>query len=305
MEHFKSVQKFHDYMKWLPPEHPMLGLVSINAAEDYHRESSAPITTDCYIISLKYVVGGTMAYGRTKIDFTRGSLLFYGPRQSLQWEDVELERKGFVINIHEEYLRGHELAEKIKNYGFFSYTVNEALHLSPKEEAIITAIYKNLELEYNANPDEHSKEIIISLLETLFKYAERFYKRQFIGRKEMQSGFSQRFKEELEKYFATGKFNELGAPHIDWVAKQLAVSPRYLSDSLKVESGKTAIEHIHLYLIDVAKNLLLEPGMNVSDVAYQLGFEYPQYFSRLFKKKVGVSPATFRENQCRVVNGDV
>jgi len=296
MEHFSSVQEFHHYMKWPPPEHPMFGMISMETAENTHRESSEPITTDCYIISLKYVVAGTMAYGRTKIDFTRGSLLFYAPRQSMQWTDVELEKKGFVINVHEEYLRGHELAEKIKNYGFFSYTVNEALHLSPKEEAIITSIYKNLELEYNANPDEHSKEIILSLLETLFKYAERFYKRQFIGRKEMQSGLSQRFKEVLVKYFENRKINELGSPNIDWVAKQLAVSPRYLSDSLKVESGKTAIEHIHLYLIDVAKNLLLEPGMNVSSVAYQLGFEYPQYFSRLFKKKVGVSPATFREN---------
>lgn len=296
MEHFSSVQEFHKYMEWPPPEHPMLGMISIAEAENFHRESSKPITTDCYIISLKYVVAGRMAYGRTKIDFTRGSLLFYAPRQSMEWTDVELEKKGFVINVHEEYLRGHSLAEQIKNYGFFSYTVNEALHLSPKEEAIITGIYTNLELEYNAHPDEHSKEIILSLLETLFKYAERFYKRQFIVRKEMHSGISHRFKEVLVKYFETGKFNELGVPNIDWVAKQLAVSPRYLSDSLKAESGKTAIEHIHLYLIDVAKNLLLEPGMNVSSVAYQLGFEYPQYFSRLFKKKVGVSPAMFREN---------
>lgn len=296
MDHFNSVQEFHKYMAWPPPEHPMFGLISLESAEIPHRESSQPITTDFYMISLKYVVSGKMAYGRTQIDFSRGSLLFYAPRQIIQWKDVTLEKTGFVITIHEEYFRGHALAEKIKNYGFFSYTVNEALHLSPKEEAIVTALYNNLESEYNSHQDEHSKEIVLVLIETLLKYAERFYKRQFIVRKEMQSGLSQRFKETLTKYFETGKFNELGTPSIDWIAKELSVSPRYLSDSLKMESGKTAIEHIHLYLIDEAKNLLLEPGTTVSSVAYQLGFEYPQYFSRLFKKKVGVSPATFREN---------
>lgn len=296
MEHFSSVEEFHKYMSWPPPEHPMFGLISLASSGIPHRESSQPIMTDFYMISLKYVISGKMAYGRTKIDFTRGSLLFYAPRQTIQWEDVALEKTGFIINIHEDYLRGHALGEKIKSYGYFSYTVNEALHLSPREEAVITAIYQNLEQEYNSRQDEHSKEIVLALLDTLLKYAERFYKRQFIGRQEMQSGLGQRFKETLEKYFATGKFNELGTPSIDWIAGQLGVSPRYLSDSLKAESGKTAMEHIHLYLIDEAKNLLLEPGTTVSSVAYQLGFEYPQYFSRLFKKKVGVSPAAFREN---------
>lgn len=296
MEHFNSIQEFHKYMSWPPPEHPMFGLVSLASADIPHRGSSQPITTDFYIISLKYVISGKMAYGRTSIDFTRGSLLFYAPRQTIQWEDVALEKIGFVINIHEDYLRGHALGEKIKSYGFFSYTVNEALHLSPKEETIVTALYNNLAAEYNSHQDEHSKEIVLALLETLLKYAERFYKRQFIGRQELQRGLGQRFKEALAQYFATGKFNDLGTPSIDWIAKELAVSPRYLTDSLKAESGKTAIEHIHLYLIDEAKNLLLEPGTTVASVAYQLGFEYPQYFSRLFKKKVGVSPAEFRDH---------
>lgn len=274
----------------------MFSLIDMESLKTQHRGASPPITTDFYMISLKYVVAGKMAYGRTAIDFSRGCMLFYAPRQSIQWDSVEIENKGFVIIIHEEYLRKHPLAESIKKYGFFSYSVNEALHLSPKEETIITSIYRNMFLEYDSRHDEHSREILLSLIETLLKYAERFYKRQFVGRQEMESGLSKQFKETLDSYFASGKFKEFGIPKIEWIARQLSVSSRYLSDSLKAETGKTAMEHIHFYLIDEAKNLLLDPGNTVATVAYQLGFEYPQYFSRLFKKKVGVSPATYRDN---------
>ena len=296
MEHFKSIQTFHEYMHWSPPEHPMFSLVSFSSFGERHRESSPPITNDFYMITLKYVVSGNMTYERTRFDFSRGAMMFNAPRQVIEWDEIAIEQKGFVINCHEDFIKGYALADHIKTYGYFSYTVNEALHLSSKEESIVMSIYDNIEAEYHNNQDEFSKNIIMGFLDTLLKYADRFYKRQFIHRKEITNDLNFQFNQALINYFESGQFHNLGIPSIDWIAKRLSVSPRYLSDALRAETGKTAMEHLHLYLIDEAKNLLLEPGKTVSQVAYQLGFEYPQYFSRLFKKKVGVSPTEFRDN---------
>ena len=297
MKHFDSLQEFHEYMEWPSPEHPLLSLVSLDTGEVPHRKSSPPITNDCYMIVLKQVVSGEMNYGRTKLDFSRGVMLFFAPGQSIGWQEVDVSQTGFMINIHKDYFRRYALAERIKTYGYFSYAVNEALHLSPKEEVTVTSIYKNILAEYHNNQDELSKEIIIGLLDTLLKYADRFYKRQFMNRKEINSDLGFQFQQALIRYFESGRFKESGTPNIDWVASELAVTPRYLSDALKAETGKTAMEHLHLYLIDEAKNLLLEPGKTVAEVAYQLGYEYPQYFSRLFKKKVGISPKKFQEDR--------
>lgn len=297
MKHFQSLQVFHEYMEWQPPEHPLISLVSLDSHEAPHRKSSPPVTNDFYMIVLKRVISGDLIYGRTKLDFANGAMVFFAPGQSIEWQEVEVEQKGFMINIHKDYLQGTELMDRVKTYGYFSYDVNEALHLSPREEKMVTSLYENIQAEYNNNQDEYSKEIIIGLLDTLLKYASRFYKRQFINRSEINSDMTFRLQKALVNYFETGMIRKLGAPSIDWVANGLRVSPRYLSDALKAETGKTALEHIHLFLIDEAKNLLLEPGKTVVEVAYQLGFEYPQYFSRLFKKKVGVSPKEFREDR--------
>lgn len=296
MQHFSSVQEFHEYMGWPSPENPMFSIIAFDTFGADHRPSSPAITTDFYMITLKYVVSGELIYGRTSFDFSRGTMIFNAPRQSLQWDEMTMEKKGFMILIHEDYLRGHAIAEKIKHYGYFSYTVNEALHLSPKEESVMEGVYESLASEYNNNQDEHSKRIILGLMDTLLVYAERYYRRQFIGRKEMEIGLDERFKELFSDYVASGSLKIDGAPSINLFARKMGVSPRYLSDSLKNETGKTAQEHIHILLIDEAKNLLLEPGITVSEVAYKLGFDYPQYFSRLFKKKVGMSPKAFIEN---------
>jgi len=173
--------------------------------------------------------------------------------------------------------------------------VNEALHLSPKEEKQIESIVKNIEIEYHNNQDDFSKEIIISQLSTLLKYANRFYERQFLNRKELSNDLLEQFNTELEKYYGTGQLQENGVPSIEKIAGKMLISQRYLSDTLKKETGKTTTEHLHLYLIDQAKNILLKPNKSISDVAFELGFEYPQYFSRLFKKKEGISPTEYRE----------
>ena len=189
------------------------------------KESSPPITNDCYSISFKKYVKGNLNYGRTKYDFTNGALIFIAPRQVLQWDNsVVFEQKGFSINFHEDFLKGTELAQQIKKYGFFSYSVNEALHLSPKEEKQIESIVENIEIEYQNNQDEFSKDIIISQLDTLFKYANRFYERQFLNRKELSNDLLEQFNQQLTNYFESGQLQEKGIPSIEQIADKMSVS---------------------------------------------------------------------------------
>ena len=205
------------------------------------------------------------------------------------------DQKGLSINFHEDFLKGTELSQQIKKYGFFSYATNEALHLSPKEEKQIESIVANIELEYHNNQDQFSKEIILSQLNTLLKYANRFYERQFLHRKELSNDLLTQFNQQLTGYFESGQLQEKGIPSIEQIAEKMSVSQRYLSDTLKKETGKTTTEHLQFYLIDEAKNILLKPNKSIAEVAYELGFEYPPYFSRLFKKKEGLSPSEYRE----------
>ena len=298
MQHFKTLSAYLDYLELPRPEHPMLSVFSATG-EGFlpcPKESSPPITNECYSISLKKIVKGEVNYGRTNYDFTNGALIFIAPRQVLQWDDsVVFEQKGFSINFHEDFIKGTELAQQIKKYGFFSYSVNEALHLSPREEKQIESIVESIGIEYQNNQDEFSKDIIISQLSTLLKYANRFYERQFINRKELSNDLLEQFNQQLSAYFDSGQLQENGIPSIEQIADRLSVSQRYLSDTLKKESGKTSTEHLQLYLIDEAKNMLLHPHKTIAEVAYELGFEYPPYFSRLFKKKEGISPTEYRE----------
>lgn len=298
MQHFKSLSSYLNYLELPKAEHPMLSVMRSKGKGHLPcpRESSPPITNDCYTISFKKFVKGSLNYGRTKYDFTNGALIFIAPRQVLQWDNsVVFEQKGFSINFHEDFLRGTLLANQIKKYGFFSYSVNEALHLSPKEEKQIESIVDNIEHEYQDNQDAFSKEIIISQLDTLFKYANRFYERQFLNRKDLSNDLLMQFNEHLTNYFESKESKENGLPNIEQIASKMLVSQRYLSDTLKKETGKTSTEHLQLHLIEKAKNILLQPSKSISQVAYELGFEYPQYFSRLFKKKEGISPTEFRE----------
>lgn len=298
MKHFKTLSAYFEYMELPRPEHPMFSVMMAKDDEflPCPKESSPPITHDCYTISLKKIVSGELNYGRTKYDFTNGAMFFMAPRQVLQWNSTAIfEQKGFSINFHEDFIKGTELAQQIKKYGFFSYSANEALHLSPKEEKQIESIVENIVLEYHNNQDAFSKEIIISQLSTLLKYANRFYERQFINRKEFSNDLLEQFNTQLKYYFQSGQLQENGIPSIEEIAGQMGVTQRYLSDTLKKETGKTTTEHLQLYLIDEAKNMLLKPNKSIADVAYELGFEYPQYFSRLFKKKEGVSPSEYIE----------
>lgn len=298
MKHFKTLSSYIDYLELPRPEHPMLSVFSAKGDNflPCPKESSPPIINDCYTISFKKVVKGDLTYGRTKFDFTNGTLFFIAPRQVLQWDNsVVFEQKGFSINFHEDFLKGTELAHQIKKYGFFSYLANEALHLSPKEEQQIESIVESIDVEYQNNQDEFSKDIIISQLSTLFKYANRFYERQFLNRKELSNDLLEQFNQQLDAYFESGQLQEKGIPSLEKIANKMSVSQRYLSDTLKSETGKTTTEHLQLYLIEEAKNIISKSNKSISEVAYELGFEYPQYFSRLFKKKEGMTPSEYRE----------
>ena len=239
---------------------------------------------------------GVIQYGKTKYDHDRGSMSFIKPHQIVSIRDVELEENGFIICFHEDFLNGHLLHDEIKRYGFFEYETNEALHLSPAEEKIIWELYQKIETECYNNQDEYSRAIMLTHLDSILKYSQRFYKRQFITRKPLSGTTVSKFNNVMTSYFEKGLMEDKGMPSVNFMASELNLSPRYLSDLLKQETGKTAIELIHLFLVSEAKNLLTGTDQTVSEIAYKLGFENPPYFSRLFKKETGISPNEFKKH---------
>ena len=298
---FKNITEFTQAQNLPEPENPLftIGKKKFNAYEIENCVSSKEevrYTNQFYVISLKNIVSGEIIYGRTKYDCSTGTLLFSAPNQTYTVKDIVISSESWFMAFEEDYIRGLDIQKRIRKYNFFNYNVNEALHLSPKEEKTVKSIFKNIETEYQNNQDEFSKEIILTQLEALLKYANRFYKRQFLNRKEVNRALFTRFREVMDEYFESGQLEENSIPTVDWLAGQLGVSHRYMSDTIKAETGKTAIDQINLYLIEEAKNLLLVPNASVSETAYKLGFEYPQYFSRLFKKKTGFSPKEYIEN---------
>jgi AraC-like DNA-binding protein len=223
-------------------------------------------------------------------------MYFTKPQQVVEMRNIELEEDGFAIYFREDLLNGHALHSDIKKYNFFDYEVNEALHLSPREEQIIWELYRKIETEYNNNQDEYSKEIILSHIDSILKYSQRFYKRQFINRTEISGKLVSKFNSTLTSYLEKGLVTDQGLPTVKEMASRLHTSPRYLSDLLKQETGKTAIELIHIFLISEAKHLLKGADSTVSEIAYTLGFENLPYFSRLFKKETGISPNQYKKH---------
>ncbi|MGD0037553.1 MAG: helix-turn-helix transcriptional regulator [Bacteroidota bacterium] len=294
MRHFKTINELDQAEGFPPPEHP---LISLNQLSDSSRlEKNMEFTCDFYIICFKKVKSGELLYGKTKYDHDTGLMFFTKPRQMLVARGLQLADKGFVIHLHEDFLMGHPLFTEIKKYNFFDYEIHEALHLLPREKEILWSLYHKMEKEYHDNPDEFSKSIILSHLDSILKYAQRFYKRQFIDRKPLSGITVTKFNKCLNVYFEKGNAGEKGLPTVNYMASQLNLSPKYLSDLLKQETGKTALELIHLYVISEAKNLLVAGEQNIAEIAYQLGFENPPYFSRLFKKEVGMTPKEFKSH---------
>lgn len=292
MRHFNTLFDMYRYNGLPLPEHPLFSIHRCN--EDYNLDSSE-FTTDFYIIGFKKLKSGAVLYGRTNYDHNTGSMLFLKPRQIMAFRDLEFEEDGFILYIHEDYLHGHFLYKEIDRYAYFDYETDEALHLSPREERIMWELFTKINTEYYENPDEFSRDIILTHIDSILKYSERFYKRQFINRTSLSGKTVSKFNNTLSAYFADENLLKNGLPTVNTLASQLNLSPRYLSDLLKQETGKTAIEHIHIYLVNEAKNRIKTDELNISEIAYELGFENLPYFSRLFKKETGLSPSEFRK----------
>ncbi len=293
MKHYNDISSFNKDIGVEAPEHPLFS-VTIGHRKNETMDDIV-FSTGFYIISFRKFVSGNIIYGKREFDHARGRMVFFKPNQKVTFQNVKTEDNCFLITINADFLSGTVLQKEIRNYGFFDYDTNEALYLSPAEEEIIWNLVRTMHKELHNNTDDFSKSILLAHLGTLLTYSQRFYKRQFINRIEITGAFASRFQLALNEYYLNQEMAQSGLPTVSFMAGKLNISPRYLSDILKQETGKTAIELIHIHLMNEAKNLLAEGNMNISEISFSLGFENPNYFTRLFKKEVGITPNAFKD----------
>ncbi|MDR3715359.1 MAG: helix-turn-helix transcriptional regulator [Puia sp.] len=295
----KTISEYHQLMGLPKPEHPLISVINFESIKHLPHDESISVVFNFYSISLKRNFNGRMKYGQQKYDFDEGIMFFMSPGQVF---GIEVERgsvlrhTGWLLLIHPDFLWSTPLAKTIKQYEYFDYSVNEALYLSEKEETTISGIMQNIGQEYRANIDKFSQDIIIAQLELLLSYSERFYHRQFITRKITNHKILDRLEIVLTTYFNDDTRLQKGLPTVQYIAGTLNVSPNYLSDLLKVLTGQSTQQHIHDKLIEKAKEKLSATDLSVSEIAYELGFEHPQSFSKLFKTKTNLSPLEFRHS---------
>ena len=293
---FESLTDAHRLFGLPQPRHPLISL--INGAHSV-LEGKLPVrhVLTFYKIAYKPKLGGKLKYGQGYYDFDEGGLLFAAPGQIIGGNDLDgTVCSQYTLLIHPDFFLGYPLAKKIKQYGFFSYSTNETLHLSEDEKNTIFSIFTFIERELNSRIDDLSQEVMISQLELLLSYANRFYKRQFITRKTASTDLLQRFEEILDTYFKDEVSLSRGIPTVAYLAEKLNLSPNYLSDMLRTLTGQSAQQHIHDRLIEQAKEKLSTTSLSISEVAYALGFEHSQSFSKLFKTKTNFSPLEFRKS---------
>lgn len=296
----ESIDCFHKILGLTPPNHPLISLISdkesLGRADFDEALFNVRFSTKMYAIMYKDNISGSLSYGRNTYDFQEGTLIFVQPGQVLKTPDKSevMGKRGWTLLFHPDLLHNSNLATKMNTYNFFSYESNEALHLSNKEKVFVAGVIEQIKGEIAQNLDQHSQKLIVSNLELFLNYALRFYDRQFFTRTKVNSDYVTSFEKALNQYFENGQAKIHGIPTAVYFGEQLNLSPNYLSDLLKRETGKGIKEYTDEYLIAKAKILLLNSTISVSELAYELGFDYPQSFTRLFRKKTGHSPKDFR-----------
>ena len=296
----ESIDSFHKILGLTPPDHPLISIISdkesLGRADFDEALFNVRFSTKMYAIMYKDNISGSLSYGRNTYDFQDGTLIFVQPGQVLKtpFKSEVMGKRGWTLLFHPDLLHNSNLATKMNTYNFFSYESNEALHLSNKEKVFVAGVIEQIKGEIAQNLDQHSQKLIVSNLELFLNYALRFYDRQFFTRTKVNSDYVTSFEKALNQYFENGQAKIHGIPTAVYFGEQLKLSPNYLSDLLKRETGKGIKEYTDEYLIAKAKILLLNSSISVSELAYELGFAYPQSFTRLFRKKTGHSPKDFR-----------
>jgi AraC family transcriptional activator of pobA len=293
----ESLSEAHRNFGLPKPQHPLVSLINGSNTPISRDKLSKNHVLGFYKISYKPKLSGKLKYGQSYYDFDEGGLLFASPGQIISSEDNDHSVcSAYTLLIHSDFFLGHPLSKSIKQYGFFSYSTNEALHLSETEKSTIIEIFKMIENETNSRIDDFSQNVVISQIDLLLNYANRFYKRQFITRKSFNNDLLQKLEETLDSYFASETSLSQGVPSVHYLSEKLNISPSYLSDILRSLTGQNAQQHIHHKLIEKAKEKLSTTSLSVSEVAYELGFEHPQSFSKLFKTKTKQSPLEFKRS---------
>lgn len=291
----KSINEIHDACGLPKPKHP---LISLTHTKKESKGEIEPLPSygllDFYKVTFVLKNKGRVRYGQDYYDFDEGSIMFLAPNQLIGVPEYSDTTEWIVFLFHPDFLLGSPLAKKIKQYAFFSYSANEALHLSEKEREIILSVFHIIQDELNSSIDEFSQDVLLSQLGSLLSYANRFYKRQFITRATVNKGILQKTDAILDEYFSQEKALELGVPSVQYVSEKLNISPGYLSDMLRSLIGQNAKQYIHYKLIEAAKERLSTTDLSVSEIAYGLGFEHSQSFNKLFKQKTKQSPSDFR-----------
>ncbi|GAA3945468.1 helix-turn-helix domain-containing protein [Chitinophaga oryziterrae] len=293
---FNSISELHKALGLPKPLHPLVSLVDYGEITADTTEISKGMIFNFYKISYKKNFKGKVKYGQNYYDFDEGGLSFISPNQLISAVETEADYGGYTLLFHPDFIRNFPLGKNIKNYGFFSYSVSETLHLSEKEKEIIIGIFKNIEYELNTAIDQISQDVMVSQIELLLNYSKRFYNRQFITRKIANNDILIKLEELLSAYFDTEKTLMTGLPTVQQLSDQLNVTPHYLSDMLRTLTGQNTQQHIHNKMIEKAKELLSTTNLSIGEVAYQLGFEHPQSFNKIFKRKTKLSPVEFRNS---------
>ncbi|WP_415326849.1 helix-turn-helix domain-containing protein [Chryseobacterium sp. MMS23-Vi53] len=292
---FDSLSELNSVLGLPRLSHPLVNLANYADITTPFEDQPETFQLNFYKISYKFKLNGKISYGQQNYDFDEGRMAFTAPNQVLSRGAAERDLSGYTLLFHPDFIRHYPLAQKIKNFGFFSYSANEALYISDKEKQIIFSIFENIKTELNNTIDDFSQDVLISHIEVLLNYSNRFYKRQFITRKDVNYDLLTKIETLLNSYFELEGIIQNGLPTVEYIAEHLNCSPRYLSDMLRSLTGQNAQQHIHNKLIEKAKEYLTSTNLSISEIAYTLGFEHSQSLSRLFKKKTNLTPIEFKK----------